>query len=261
MNSDVVYDFYLHKNDGEIEKTKRKILDAVSGDHRDDFETFYPSPDDLNYLPRDSVLIRLQFTLKKPYTSRGEDAFSKNPIVRDKFTCLPIVRPSTWKGNLRFAATKLKGPENPIIIRLFGSNPDSEDTVKGRLYFFPTFFKDRAGNDVITPLKRETRTPARGLIPLEVMKPGTKGDFYLLYVPYPGKENFRDEIKEDLKLIAEALKLMFYTYGFSAKRTSGFGVVEKQLKGNLWMGGGVSQNFSDLHKLSEILDGYRYEQH
>lgn len=44
MNSDVVYDFYLHKNDGEIEKTKRKILDAVSGDHRDDFETFYLPP-------------------------------------------------------------------------------------------------------------------------------------------------------------------------------------------------------------------------
>ncbi len=29
--------------------------------------------------------------------------------------------------------------------------------------------------------------------------------------------------------LAKALKLMFYTYGFSAKKTSGFGVIE-QLK-------------------------------
>ncbi len=261
MNLYGVYDFYLHEKEGGIEETKRKILDAVAGDHKDDFKTFYPSPDDLNYLPMNSVLIRFQFTLKKPYTSRGESKFSENLIVRDQFTGLPMVRPSTWKGNLRFAATKLMGPKNPIIIRLFGSNPDSEGTIKGRLYFFPTFFKDGAENDVITPLKRETRTPARGPIPLEVMKPGTQGDFYLLYVPYPGNENFGDEIKEDLKLIAEALKLMFYTCGFSAKRTSGFGVIEKQLKGKLWMRGGVSKNFSNLHELSEILDGYAYEQH
>ena len=201
-------------------------------------EDFYPTPKDLEKLPKNSVLIKVSFTLKKNYMSKGEEEFqvidnrlTENPIVRDKFTGLPMVRPSTWKGHLRFAARMVEEDEErkkEIIRRLFGAEPQENEALKGRLYFFPTFFKDKPKRDVITPLSRRTRTPARGAIPLEVMKTKSKGEFYLLYIPYPRGRNFKEEqIKEDLKFLAKALKLMFYTYGFSAKKTSGFGVIEE----------------------------------
>lgn len=201
-------------------------------------QDFYPKTKDLQNLPENSVLIKVSFTLKKPYTSKDEGEFHfidgkifENPIVRDKFTGLPMVRSSTWKGHLRFATEKVEWKneeKEKIIKRLFGSKPEENEALRGRLYFFPTFFESEAGRDVITPLKRDTRTPANGPISIEVMKPNSKGEFYLLYVPYPkGKDFKKEHIKEDLKFLAEALKLMFYTYGFSAKKTSGFGVIKK----------------------------------
>jgi CRISPR-associated protein Cmr2 len=245
MNGIKCFDYYLSEakifNDLELAKKKKEILNKIRSGTQN-IEDFYPTPDDLSHLPENSLLIKISFTLKKPYTSKDEGEFhiidgrTENPIVRDKFTGLPMIRPSTWKGHLRFAAEKVERnseeEKKRIIKRLFGSEPESEDTLKGRLYFFSTFFEDEAERDVITPLKRDTRTPTRrGPIPLEVMKPGKDGEFYLLYVPYPKGKDFKEEhVKEDLKFLAEALNLMFYTYGFSAKKTSGFGVIER-LKG------------------------------
>ena len=222
-----------------LAQEKRKITNQIKEENRN-IQEFYPNPEVLKHLPENSTLIKISFTLRKPYTSKDEGEFHiidrrvfENPIVRDKFTGLPMVRPSTWKGHLRFAAGKVgwdKGDKGKITKRLFGSESEDDNSLKGRLYFFPTFFEEEAEKDVITPLKRNTRTPARGPIPLEVMKPNKKGEFYLLYVPYPkGKDFKEEEIEEDSKFLAEALKLMFYTYGFSAKKTSGFGVIEEKL--------------------------------
>ena len=247
----------------EIVGKKKKYM-VFSKDK--DIHDFYPNPKDLQNLPKNSVLIKISFTLKKPYTSKDEGEshiidgrIFENPIVRDKFNGLPMVRPSTWKGHLRFVAEKIEwkneNERKKIIRRLFGSEPGNENTLKGGLYFFPTFFEDDAEKDVITPLKRDTRTPARGPISLEVMKTGSKGEFYLLYVPYPKRKDFKEEqIEEDLKFLAKALKLMFYTYGFSAKKTSGFGVIEEKLnEGKVWINTLAdvkkSDNFHDLNEL------------
>jgi CRISPR-associated protein Cmr2 len=60
---------------------------------------------------------------------------------------------------------------------------------------------------------------------------GAKGTFSLLYVPFDliGKDEteIRKQALADLQLVAEGLKEMFLTYGFSAKRTSGYGVAEE----------------------------------
>jgi len=245
----MIYDYHLSKAENykgeEIARNKKEILNKVKNDRETkDFSNFYPKREDLEHLPENSTLIKIPFTLKKPYTSKDEgefhiidDGIFKNPIVRDKFTGLPIVRPSTWKGHLRFAARKVewdKGNKEKIIRRLFGNESDDDNALKGRLYFFSTFFTNETVKDVITPLKRDTRTPARGAIPIEVMKSGAKGEFYLLYIPYPrGKELKEEDVEEDLRFLAEALKLMFYTYGFSAKKTSGFGVIEKLEEGDV----------------------------
>ena len=234
---------------------------------------FYPKPTDLQNLPRKSVLIKISFTLKKPYTSKDEVEFHiidsrifENPIVRDKFTGLPMVRPSTWKGHLRFSAEKVEYDEEKkkrIIKRLFGSESGEDVALRGRLYFFPTFFKSDAEKDVITPLRRDTRTPVKGRspIPIEVVKPGSKGEFYLLYVPYPKGRDFKEEqIKEDLMFLAKALKLMFYVYGFSAKKTSGFGVIEEKLnEGKFWIKSNTKikeETFSQLDELKNKLISY-----
>jgi len=244
MNDEIIYDYYLSKaktyKDVELAQLKKEIQGNLKTDIN--IQDFYPTADDLKKLPQNSVLIKISFTLKKPYTSKDEGEFHiiagkifENPIVRDKLTGLPMVRPSTWKGHLRYAAGMVEWGEvekKKLIKRLFGSETaedEDDETSKGRLYFFPTFFEEEAEKDVITPLKRDTRTPTKkGPIPFEVIKPGKNGDFYLLYLPYPkGKDFKEDEIKEDLEFLAETLKLMFYAYGFSAKKTSGFGIIEQ----------------------------------
>jgi CRISPR-associated protein Cmr2 len=235
----MVHDYYLSgayienkldKQKVELGKKKKEMLKKIS--EGKNFSQFYPSEHDLEYLPQNSVLIKIPFTLKKPYTSKDEGEFHivYNQIVRDKFTGLPVVRPSTWKGHLRFAAEMVEKDEaekKKIIRRIFGSKPDENKALKGRLYFFPTFFETEPARDVITPLQRSTRTPASGPIDLEVIKPKNKGELYLLYFPYPKGEGYKEEeVEEDLKFLAKALELMLYTYGFSAKKTAGFGVVD-----------------------------------
>ncbi|HAW49439.1 TPA: hypothetical protein DCX16_00580 [bacterium] len=248
----IVHDYYLSEtnlNSGvndqelgiEVGRKKKKI-----GCTDKNYNQFYPLKDDLQSLPQNSTLIKISFTLKKPYTSKDEGEFHiidgrifENPIIRDKFLGLAMVRPSTWKGHLRFSAEKVNKYDDKkkreIIRRLFGSEAGEENALKGILYFFPTFFEKDAEKDVITPLNRKTRTPVGGKSPinLEVMKPEQKGDFYLLYFPYPKGEE--SEIKEDLRFLFKALGLMFYTYGFSAKKTSNFGVIKESLdEGKLW---------------------------
>lgn len=281
MNEKNVFDYYLFNTnensnylDVELAKKKKEIIDKVKKDVDNQLiNQFYPQKQDLESLQSllpNSTLIKISFTLKKPYTSKDEEEFNvidndrifENPIVRDKFTGLPMVKPTTWKGHLRFAAENVELFENKkeIIKRLFGSEPEEKDNLlKGRLYFYPTFFKDGVKKDVITPLKRETRTPAKGPIPLEIVKEGTNGEFYLLYFPYPKGDNYRElQVDEDLEFLSKSLELMFYTYGFSAKKTSGFGVIEKNLeKGefSIKMNDEIqTEEFSKLDELKDIIN-------
>jgi len=246
---------------------KNKILMKIKENNiYNEFYPFYKCiRDDFKKLPQNSILIKISFSLKKAYTSKGEGEFHinnkrifENPIVRDKFTGMPMVRPSSWKGHLRFAAEKVEvetEKRNGIISRLFGSEPNTEDLIKGRLYFFPTFFKDNPENDIITPLDRERRIPARGPINLEIIKPNKDAEFYILYFPYPKNNEFNEkEVKEDLEFLADAIKLMLYFYGFSAKKTSGFGVIKENLnEGRIWINPDKLKEFSNLKVLKEKL--------
>jgi len=270
------YDFYLSNareyKSIEIAQKKKETQEELKKDKNS--KEFYPTPEELQTLPENSVLIRISFTLKKSYTSKDEGEFRiidrdnkifENPIVRDKFTGLPMIRPSTWKGHLRFAAGRIneinskkldKRTKSEIVRRLFGSEPDDNNALKGKLYFFPTFFEEKAEKDVITPLDRKTRTPVKNKAPilLEVMKPGKKGEFYILYFPYPKGKNFKNEqIKEDLRFLSEALRLMLYVYGFSAKKTSGFGVIEEKLnEGKIWVNSRMEIKEETFFSLDEL---------
>ena len=99
----------------------------------------------------------------------------------------------------------------------------------GRLMFYPTFF-NRIDVEVINPHSRKTRAGTHPIY-LECVPIGAQGTFSLLYVPFDliGKEEsyIKQQALADLELIAEGLSAMFLTYGFSAKRTSGYGVAEE----------------------------------
>lgn len=205
---------------------------------------------DIEILPVFSWFLQFTFTLKKPFISKddGELHLYDNPICREKIFRVPMVRPSTWKGNLRFAFrqkwgdTKITEEE-----RLFGNlkgKDDPEEFKRGRLQFFPTFFRE-INFEVITPLDRERRIPTeKGPIFFEAIKENTKATFTLLYVPFnligKGKapDKLKEEVGKDLALVCEAVKEMMLTYGFSAKKTSGFGVIAPKLeKGRIFFNG------------------------
>jgi len=215
--------------------------------HSKEIEPFAPNQDDLISLPEGSWLLSLSIKLKKQYTSRSETDFhfSNNPIVRDHLTGLPIVKPTTWKGHLRFAAKK-EGIEKNIVYRLFGPNDENgkEEEFKwiGRLRFYPTFFTGSVEQEVVTPLSRDTRTPARGPIGIEVVPAGSTGTFHLLYLPWPRGNGWSQiQIAEDLLEAVKSVKTMFLVYGFSAKKTAGWGIISDTLekgelitKGRMW---------------------------
>lgn len=102
-----------------------------------------------------------------------------------------------------------------------------------RLLFYPTFF-DKIDVEVINPHSRQTKAGTHPIY-LECAPAGAQGTFSLLYVPFdligqPG-ETVRAQAQADLHLVAEAVSAMMLTYGFSAKRTSGYGTAEDETKG------------------------------
>jgi CRISPR-associated protein Cmr2 len=110
---------------------------------------------------------------------------------------------------------------------------------RGRLNFYPTFF-NRIGLEVINPHDRKTKA---GTLPIyiESVPTGSTGMFSLLYVPFDliGKpiKQTREEVIADMDVISEALREMMTTYGFSAKKSSGFGIITDDIQGTFEMAG------------------------
>jgi len=106
----------------------------------------------------------------------------------------------------------------------------SKINIRGMLHFYPTFL-DRIDMIVINPHDRKTKT-GRKPIHFEVVPKGAKGVFRLVYVPFHWIELKDDElikkVVEDLDYVVRGLKEMMLTYGFSAKKSSGFGVIESE---------------------------------
>jgi len=102
--------------------------------------------------------------------------------------------------------------------------------------FYPTFF-NLIDVEVINPHSRKTRAGTHPIY-LECVPQNAQGTFSLLYVTFDligaDETEIRKQALSDLELVAEGLKEMFLTYGFSAKRTSGYGVAEdKIIKGEI----------------------------
>jgi len=114
-------------------------------------------------------------------------------------------------------------------VRAAGYRTENVEGFQGRLHFYPTFF-DRIDLEVINPHDRKTGA-GKNPIYFECVPAGTEGVFTLLYVPLDqvgrsSREEIEQEAKADLKAVAEGVKAMLTEYGFGAKTSSGYGVVE-----------------------------------
>ncbi|RJO61285.1 hypothetical protein C4544_03275 [candidate division WS5 bacterium] len=205
---------------------------------------------DLTSLPPLSFFLKFTFKLAKPYLSKDDEQFypCENPIRKDKVFKVPMVAASTWKGNMRWTARQKQGlnsnkptvPDTPEIVRLFGNEKGEEDEKtfrRGRLNFYPTFF-DKISLEVINPHDRRTKA---GTLPIyiESVPEGASGTFSLLYVPFDlmGRQGsvVKDQVEKDMIIVSDSLEKMMLTYGFSAKKGNGFGVVEKNISGTFEM--------------------------
>lgn len=191
-------------------------------------------------LPLYSWYISLPVRLAKPFASKDDSEMHvlENPISREWVFGVPMVRPSTWKGNMRWTAV-MAGLDQEVCERLFGNETNEEEELQaGRIFFFPTFF-DRIDFEVITSLDRERRFPKTGPILMECVRhrpdDGTRaGEFGLLYLAptsaWQGLAETARQVAADLKHTTAILTDMLLSYGFSAKKTSGFGVIEENFR-------------------------------
>lgn len=222
-----------------------------------DMSSFIPSSSILHSLPRFSVFIQFEISLATPFLSKDDEQFHicDNPVRKDKVFKVPMISGSGWKGNMRWTARRVSGlnsdgDDSPEIIRLFGNSKGEDKRFnRGRLNFFSTFF-DKIDLEVINPHDRRTKA---GTLPIyiESVPAGSSGTFSLLYVPFDliGKEQIETEVAEDLRLTEETLRATMLTYGFSAKKGDGFGIICDELKGvTLKMNGVATEEKKELFK-------------
>ena len=251
---------------------------------------------EISTLPHYSFFLQFAFTLATPYISKEDEEFyiCDNPIRKDKVFKVPMVSGSTWKGNMRWTAGRLLemdtdhnerfkkriqisnlfGNENEAEKRYFDAlMPEKKDGFKmilsnssnkeglrrGRLNFYPTFF-DKISLEVINPHDRKTKA-GTGPIYIESVPEGAKGTFSLLYVPFDLMGKLSGEIKKqvtgDINMVSDSLEKMMLTYGFSAKKSSGFGVTKSEVENGIFkMSGykrGEGERFSSFKEMKRII--------
>ena len=192
--------------------------------------SFLPSPDWLG--------LQVDFELLTSWHSRDDRVFHvlDNPVRKDKVFGVPFMAAASWKGMLRWACRMQAGllqfleegksferewRDPDWILHLFGNEKgEKEDFHQGALVFYATWF-DRIGFEVINPHSRARRAGTQPIY-YEVVPPGARGIFSLLYAPWPGMKPKVDR-NEALPKLLEAIETLLTEYGISAKRTVGWG--------------------------------------
>ena len=267
-----IYRELVHQRGGGLSEYDRRLI-AERGAQMDRLGIKAPSLGQLNLLPDGAFTLQFTMTLAKPYLSKDDEPLYiiDNPVVKDRVFRVPMVRASSWKGTMR-SATRLILDGKDVkerIVRLFGSEKGDEPLKAGRLIFYTTFF-DRIDLEIINPHDRE-RKAGINPIPIEAVPIGAQGQFFLLYAPFdflrPSQEGsestFRQRLTEevcaDVRDVVKALRALMLDLGFSAKRTSGYGVIrDDNLNGTLRIKTegrilrGQFNTFSELEQLVEV---------
>ena len=226
-----------------------------------------PNPD-IDSLPKYSFFIQFKFKLRKPFYSHDDEVLYviDNPVTKEHVFKLPMMRPSGWKGNLRSTVLKIDSlpveyESNPLVKKLFGYTEKSgKYQKKGRLIFYPTYF-DKIGLEIINPHDRKTKAGTNPIL-YEVVPEGSCGIFSLLYIPFDligfDDANRRKEVLADLGEISSAVKEMMTVYGFGAKTSSGFGVIDDNIENCVVNINGINlpnSKISTIGKFDMIMEG------
>jgi CRISPR-associated protein Cmr2 len=191
------------------------------------------------------LVLRIDFELKAPWYSKDDRPLHvlDNPVRKDRVFGVPFMAASSWKGLLRWSCRMEHGlldhlakhdgkvdgwTDPPWIVHLFGNTKgEEEEFSRGALQCFPTWF-DKVGFEVINPHDRARRAGTQPIV-YEVVPPGRKATLHLLYAPAPGRAETQQVDSADAvgRLLDGAQKLLT-VYGFSAKRTAGWGIAEIQ---------------------------------
>jgi CRISPR-associated protein Cmr2 len=189
-------------------------------------------------LLRDWLALSVTFQLQAPWFSKDDLPFHvlDNPVHRDHVFGAPFMSASSWKGLLRWAARMKTGllahleannntlnnwNDSPQVIHLFGNErDDAEHFQRGALAFRPTWF-NKVGFEVINPHDRVKKAGTKPIL-YEVVPPGVTGTLSLLYAPTPGAASL--DRQKAVLLLLDAVEDLLTEYGFSAKRTSGWGI-------------------------------------
>lgn len=179
--------------------------------------------------------LTVRFTLQTPWYSKDDRPFHvlDNPVRKDRVFGVPFMSAASWKGLLRWACrmeadllkhleknvNELRGWRDPEWIEhLFGHEKGKqEDFLRGALAFRPTWF-NKVGFELINPHDRKRRAGTMPII-YEVVPPDAEGALRLLYAPPPGS----DEPRATSEKLFAAIEKLLTVYGFSAKRTAGWG--------------------------------------
>jgi CRISPR-associated protein Cmr2 len=182
--------------------------------------------------------LSVEFELLTPWYSKDDRPFHvlDNPLRKDRVFGVPFMSAASWKGLLRWACRmeagllshledhgntfdKWRDPE--WILHLFGNEKGGEeDFNRGALAFRPTWF-EKVGFEVINPHDRSRRA---GTVPIvyEVVPPGTGSVLRLLYAPRLDEST----PPETFERLFGAIDKLLTVYGFSAKRTAGWGLAK-----------------------------------
>lgn len=204
-------------------------------------------------LLRGWLAVSVSFQLQSPWFSKDDVPFHvlDNSVRRDRVLGVPFMPAASWKGLLRWACRMRTGllkhletdknelndwQDSKEIVHLFGTQrvlhgrdePEDEGQEacfhrRGALAFRPTWF-DKIGFEVINPHDRAKKAGTKPIL-YEVVPSGARAALQLLYAPSPGQA-VRDGVNAvvAVQLLLDAIEDLLTTYGFSAKRTSGWGL-------------------------------------
>ncbi len=213
-------------------------------------KTKFKVPEELDFSPILSIMpdsawigFEVEFILKTPWYSKDDRSFHvlENSLRKDHVFGIPFHPASSWKGLLRWACRMESGlfehlekngmkfegwKDDKWILYLFGNEKNNTDELyQGVINFYPTFF-DRIKFEVINPHSRKTRAGTQPIY-YEVVPPKTKAKLQLVYVPHAGCEMHTEtNCLETINKFLTATEKLLTIYGFSAKRTVGWGTAE-----------------------------------
>jgi CRISPR-associated protein Cmr2 len=230
---------WAHQNREEARKRYRREVCKRDFLLPDDLRP-YLDPDLPHPIHEGWLALRFTFELLRPWYARDDRVFHvlDNPLRKDHVFGVPYIPAATWKGLLRWACRMRSGlrqhlesgkgssewHDAPWIVHLFGNEQEEETGFeRGALVLYPTWFS-KIGFEVINPHDRKKKA-GRHPILYEVVPAGTDGQLTMLYAPLPGSADDGSPSTVDaVRRLLEATESLLTKYGFSAKRTAGWGI-------------------------------------